>query len=82
MPEKFKAFGYEVFEVDGHNIYGIQSALDACSVIGDKPYALICHTIKGKGFAFAENNPHWHHKSKLTKDEIEAMHLSLMDSEV
>ena len=35
-----------------------------------KPTALICHTIKGKGFPFAENNPYWHHKNFFTDKEV------------
>ena len=34
-----------------------------------KPTALICHTIKGKGFSFAEDNPYWHHKNSFTNVE-------------
>ena len=36
----------------------------------NKPAALICHTIKGKGFPFAENNPKWHHKNFFNDNEI------------
>ena len=38
---------------------------------------LVCHTIKGKGFPFAENNPSWPHKSNLSDDEIQKMYDSI-----
>ena len=34
------------------------------------PNVIICHTTKGKGLPFAENNPKWHHKAKLTDDHL------------
>ena len=36
----------------------------------DKPTAVICHTVKGKGIAFAEHDPGWHHKSKIAMDVV------------
>ena len=39
----------------------------------NKPNAIICHTIKGKGFPFAESNPSWHHKSSMSKADMKAM---------
>ena len=43
----------------------------------DKPKLIICHTIKGKGIAVAENNPKWHHKNNLGKKDIEELYNSL-----
>ena len=34
---------------------------------------IICHTVKGKGVPFTEGNPQWHHKNKVTDDEIQAL---------
>ncbi len=42
-----------------------------------KPNLLICHTIKGKGFDFAENNPSWHHKAKVLADDVVRMREAL-----
>ena len=42
----------------------------------EKPSAIICHTVKGKGFEFAENNL-THHKSRMTDDEIQMMYTAL-----
>ena len=43
-----------------------------------KPSAIICHTVKGKGFSFAENTAKWHHKSSLKSEEINAMYEALV----
>jgi transketolase len=77
LVDKWKSFGFETVEMDGHNIAEIKSVLNKLPFNSDKPSAIICHTIKGKGFPFAEGNANWHHKSKLSKEEIEAMYACL-----
>lgn len=56
--EKFKAFGFECFEVDGHNIEEIDKAIEV--PVSGKPKFICCHTIKGKGVSFMENQVGWH----------------------
>jgi transketolase len=68
LAEKFKSFGFSVFEVDGHNVISIKDSLSKLPINGGMPIIIICHTIKGKGINFAEHNPDWHHKSGL--DEV------------
>jgi transketolase len=60
LPDKWRAFGWHVIEIDGHDIEQIIEALDAAETIKGKPTAIIAHTIKGKGFSFAENNVAFH----------------------
>jgi len=74
LVDKWKSFGFEVLEVDGHNIKEMEYHLNNTIKDHKKPTVLICHTIKGKGFNFAENNPTWHHKSGLKQEQIEAMY--------
>jgi len=71
--DKWKAFGFGVVEVDGHDVAALQKVLSNLPQETDKPTAIICHTIKGKGIAAAENNLTWHHKSKLKEDEVESL---------
>jgi transketolase len=52
---KFKAFGFNVQEADGHNLSEIGESIDHCRAAQGKPHAIILHTIKGKGASFAEN---------------------------
>jgi transketolase len=62
---KFKAFGWDVREIDGHDIAQIVDAFEAPRVVGC-PRVLVAHTVKGKGISFMENNNEWHH-NRLTK---------------
>lgn len=58
---KYKAFGWNVIEINGHKIEEIVSTFDHLpSVSSECPTAIICHTIKGYGVDFMENKPQWH----------------------
>jgi len=71
--DKWRTFGFAVDEVDGHNVEELRTALDRTPFHPDKPSVIICHTIKGKGISFVENNLEWHHKSKVTDEEVRAL---------
>jgi transketolase len=58
LGEKWRAFGWQVEEVDGHDMDQLLAAFDVPS--SGKPKAIIAHTIKGKGVSFMENVPLWH----------------------
>ncbi len=62
LDEKFKAFGFDVYEIDGHNYEQIESILLEAKK-SNKLTAIIANTIKGKGVSFMENNPSWHGKA-------------------
>jgi len=74
LTDKWRAFGFAVKEVDGHDVQQLKVALASLPFEASRPSAIICHTIKGKGFPFAEGNPEWHHKSGLTETDIHAMY--------
>jgi len=74
LADKWRAFGWEVREIDGHDMSEIVDALDAVPLRADRPTALIAHTIKGKGVSFAENTYLWH--SNNVNDEIYARALA------
>lgn len=59
IDEKFRAFGWNVIEIDGHDFDQIEAAV-AQSEKSEKPTAIIAHTVKGKGVSFMENNASWH----------------------
>ena len=69
LKEKWKSFGWETSEIDGHNIDDLYNYFETSKKM-NKPKALIADTIKGKGFSFSENNNDWHH-SVLTKNLYE-----------
>jgi len=59
--EKWRAFGWHVVEIDGHDFAQVIPALEqARANTGDKPTCIIAHTVKGKGVSFMENNIKWH----------------------
>ena len=65
LSEKWKSFGWDVSELDGHNLKELKNYFDN-NKNNKKPKVLIANTIKGKGFTFSENNNSWHH-SVVTK---------------
>ncbi len=79
LMDKWQSFGFSVAEVDGHNVSELKKTLKSLPFNREKPNAIICHTIKGKGFPFAESNPTWHHKNKISKEEFDAMYECLKD---
>ena len=70
LADKWRAFGFEVKEIDGHNMAEIVDTLDALPLNAERPTAIIAHTVKGKGVSFAENTYMWH--SNNVNDEIYA----------
>ena len=71
--DKWRAFGFAVEEADGHSVPELRAALSRTPFDPQKPSAIICHTIKGKGVSFVENNLNWHHKNKVTPEEVKAL---------
>lgn len=70
---KWEAFGFEVTEVNGHDVEQLAEVLGNSRKPHGKPRVVIAHTVKGKGFVSAENSTAWHHKAKITKDEISSL---------
>ena len=64
LAEKWRAFGWDTREVDGHDIAALLEALDpARSVPGQRPRCIIAHTVKGKGVSFMEDDLLWHYRT-------------------
>ena len=80
LSSKWEAFGFEVAEVNGHDISQLVEILGRPVNPQGKPRAVIAYTVKGKGFASAENSTAWHHKAKITKDEISALRAEVITS--
>ena len=60
LPEKWRAFGWHVLEMNGHDMRSILETLDQAEQITGQPKMLIAHTIKGRGVSFAENTAAYH----------------------
>ena len=58
--DKFKAFGWNVIEIDGHDVEQIADAVELASVVTGKPTVIVAHTVKGKGVSLFENNVDFH----------------------
>ncbi len=71
--EKWKAFGWAVLEIDGHDIAQIDKALDQAETIKGKPTFVVAHTVKGKGVSFMENDPQWHGKAPKPAEAIKGI---------
>lgn len=76
IPDKFKAFNWNVIEIDGHDYNQIFNAIDLAYESKDKPNMIICKTTKGKGVSFMENDPSWHGTAP-TKEQCEAALIEL-----
>ena len=61
--DKFRAFGWNTLEIDGHSIPAILDALDAARLYDEGPTMVVAHTVKGKGVSFCEGRAEWHGKA-------------------
>src|ERR1700681_1915975 len=75
--DKWRAFNFAAIDVDGHDVNALRDVFRRLPLATDRPSAIICHTIKGKGIAFAENDANWHHKSKIANDVVAKLYAAL-----
>jgi transketolase len=68
LVEKWKAFGWNVIEIDGHDMVQILGALDAAKAYKEGPTVIMAHTVKGKCFPFAEGKAKYHNAA-MTEEE-------------
>ncbi|KGJ48340.1 transketolase [Clostridium sp. NCR] len=71
--DKFKSFGWNVIEIDGHDFDQIFAALDMAKETVGKPTMIIAKTVKGKGVSFMENNAGWHGTAPSDNDLEKAL---------
>jgi transketolase len=73
LADKWRAFGFAVREVDGHDVRELREVFASLPLDSKRPTAIVAHTVKGRGAAFTENNMKWHHKNKVTDQEVESL---------
>ena len=73
IPEKFKAFGWNVIEIDAHSFDEIDAAFNAAAEFKGKPTAIIANSVKGKGVSFMENQCSWHGTAPNAEQYEQAM---------
>ncbi len=74
LHDRWRAFGWQVSDVDGHDMDAVERALQEAKAVRGRPVALIAHTVKGKGISFMEGNYRWH--SRVPTDEELALALA------
>ena len=80
LSEKWRAFGWNVIEIDGHDMYQIISAVELAKKTKGKPTMIIAKTVKGKGISFMENQLAYHGRA-LTKEEMDRAREELLRKE-
>ena len=63
IPAKFKAFGWNVIECDGHDVSALYDAFEEAKTVKGVPTIVLAHTVKGKGVSFMEGKSGWHGKA-------------------
>ncbi|MFW6338024.1 MAG: transketolase [Alkalispirochaetaceae bacterium] len=71
IDEKFRAFGWKVEKIDGHDMQQVVAALERAVAHKGTPYCIVSYTIKGRGVSFMENDHYWHGKPP-TEEQYEA----------
>ncbi|MEW6034033.1 MAG: transketolase [Chloroflexota bacterium] len=70
LDRKWAACGWNVLEVDGHDLDALMDAFDTAAVVKGRPTVVIARTVKGKGVSFMENQPEWHGRAP-NRQELE-----------
>jgi transketolase len=70
LSEKWSSFGWNVLEIDGHDIFQIISSLELARETKGKPTMIVAKTVKGKGVSFMENQLAYHGRA-LTSEEMD-----------
>ncbi|MEN3044791.1 MAG: transketolase [Candidatus Hydrothermales bacterium] len=74
LSDKWKSFGWEVFEVDGHSFDELKDVFDRIKENSfEKPQCVIAHTVKGKGVSFMENNNEFHGRAPTKEEALKAL---------
>jgi transketolase len=73
LEEKWRAFGWEVLQTDGHDLPALIETLDKAKAVKGRPTVIIAHTVKGKGVSFMENNPAFHGKAPTPEQAEKAL---------
>jgi transketolase len=72
MVEKWRAFGWNTYEIDGHDMKAILDVFKNFPQGNGKPVAVVAHTIKGKGVSFIEDDNNWHYRSPTAEEVLAA----------
>jgi transketolase len=79
LADKWRAFGFAVREVDGHDVEALRAVFKTTPFEPDRPSLLIAHTIKGRGIPFAEGQASWHHKASVDAKTVAELRAALAE---
>ncbi len=68
LADKWRAFGWHVLEIDGHDMAAVVEALESARACRDQPVAIVAHTVKGKGVSYMEDRAEWHGKAPCAEE--------------
>lgn len=72
LVDKWRAFGWNALEVDGHDMAALERSLRAFPAPDGKPTAIVAHTVKGKGVSFMEDDNNWHYRIPTAEEVVAA----------
>lgn len=73
ISSKFKSFGWQTIEADGHDVKAVITALKTAAILEGSPVCIVAHTVKGKGVSFMENQAGWHGKAPNEEQARDAL---------
>ena len=73
LADKWRSFGWDVREIDGHDLHTLAETLDSARWTAARPRCVIAHTVKGKGVSFMEDDLLWHYRSPSGDEYDEAL---------
>jgi transketolase len=73
LADKWRAFGWRVTEIDGHDMAEVVTALEAARAYREGPSCIIAHTVKGKGVSFMEDEVSWHGRAPCDEETAQAL---------
>ena len=73
LTDKWRAFGWHVVEIDGHDMAAVVEALESARACRDHPVAIVAHTVKGKGVSYMEGRAEWHGKAPCAEEAERAL---------
>jgi transketolase len=68
LADKWRAFGWRVLEIDGHDMAAVVEALESAKRCQDQPVTIVAHTVKGKGVSYMEDQVEWHGKAPCVEE--------------
>jgi transketolase len=72
LKEKWEAFGWSAYEVDGHDLTALVETLKGLPDGSGRPTVIIAHTVKGKGVSFMEDDNNWHYRIPTAEEVLKA----------